>query len=431
MSASVTATDKLEDLAREIYERRASVDASAGASVDALSREAHVDYLLSGLRTLPTGFTELDASRAWVVYWCVHGLALLGVDLPTRDATLASDCVRFLKSCRASDATGARTCFGFAGGPGQMPHVATTYAATCALMTIGTDDARSIIVKDDVYAFLLSLKDEASGGFRVHDGGESDVRGSYAALAVAHACGVLDENLTRGVGEFVARCQSYEGGIGGEPRGEAHGGYTFCGLAACALADAADALDLGNLERWLANRQGEVEGGFNGRTNKLVDGCYSFWQGGCFPLLDRCSEELLSQFIHRSGRAVSAAGESELEDNGRRGATQRPRSMGICAATVFPPDPSQISSPFASGALQGWILGCCQSENGAGGLRDKPGTGRDHYHTCYCLSGLSLAQHHGRCGAIEVLGPESNVLLNIEPVLNVVKHKYDAWMSHN
>ena len=27
------------------------------------------------------------------------------------------------------------------------------------------------------------------------------------------------------------------------------------------------------------------EGGFQGRSNKLVDGCYSFWQGGLFPLL--------------------------------------------------------------------------------------------------------------------------------------------------
>ena len=25
-------------------------------------------------------------------------------------------------------------------------------------------------------------------------------------------------------------------------------------------------------------RQGRVEGGFQGRTNKLVDGCYSLWQ---------------------------------------------------------------------------------------------------------------------------------------------------------
>ena len=40
-----------------------------------------------------------------------------------------------------------------------------------------------------------------------------------------------------------------------------------------------------NLSRWTANRQMKLEGGFQGRTNKLVDGCYSFWQGGVFPLL--------------------------------------------------------------------------------------------------------------------------------------------------
>ena len=31
----------------------------------------------------------------------------------------------------------------------------------------------------------------------------------------------------------------------------------------------------------------EVElGGFKGRTNKLVDGCYSWWVGGAFSLLE-------------------------------------------------------------------------------------------------------------------------------------------------
>ena len=38
-------------------------------------------------------------------------------------------------------------------------------------------------------------------------------------------------------------------------------------------------------QRWTANRQMAYEGGFQGRTNKLVDGCYSFWQGGAFPLI--------------------------------------------------------------------------------------------------------------------------------------------------
>ena len=27
-------------------------------------------------------------------------------------------------------------------------------------------------------------------------------------------------------------------------------------------------------------------GGFRGRTNKLVDGCYSWWVGGCFAVLE-------------------------------------------------------------------------------------------------------------------------------------------------
>jgi protein farnesyltransferase subunit beta len=28
-----------------------------------------------------------------------------------------------------------------------------------------------------------------------------------------------------------------------------------------------------------------LEGGFQGRTNKLVDGCYSFWQGAALVLI--------------------------------------------------------------------------------------------------------------------------------------------------
>lgn len=48
----------------------------------------------------------------------------------------------------------------------------------------------------------------------------------------------------------------------------------------------ADMLDLDRLLKWAVKRQMPLEGGFQGRTNKLVDGCYSFWVGGVFPLLD-------------------------------------------------------------------------------------------------------------------------------------------------
>merc|ERR1712059_183171 len=63
--------------------------------------------------------------------------------------------------------------------------------------------------------------------------------------------------------------------------------------------------------------------GFQGRTNKLVDGCYSFWQGGLFPLL----HQML-------------------------GDTDRNHWL------------------FDQGALQEYILICCQDLRG--GLVDKP-----------------------------------------------------------
>ena len=56
------------------------------------------------------------------------------------------------------------------------------------------------------------------------------------------------------------------------------GGYAFCAVAALALLGEAHRLDRFMLERWLAERQLPLEGGFAGRTNKLVDGCYTFWQ---------------------------------------------------------------------------------------------------------------------------------------------------------
>ena len=49
--------------------------------------------------------------------------------------------------------------------------------------------------------------------------------------------------------------QTYEGGLGGEPGNEAHGGYTFCGLAALMLVDQAHQLDLPRLVHWAVHMQ--------------------------------------------------------------------------------------------------------------------------------------------------------------------------------
>ena len=50
--------------------------------------------------------------------------------------------------------------------------------------------------------------------------------------------------------------------------------------------------------------------------------------------------------------------------------------------------------------------------------QDRP---RDYYHTCYALSGMSLAQHGTEHGSAEklVVGPAENLLEPIDPMHNV------------
>lgn len=47
-------------------------------------------------------------------------------------------------------------------------------------------------------------------------------------------------------------------------------------------------VNLKALLRWTVQMQGSsIElGGFKGRTNKLVDGCYSWWVGGCAGVVE-------------------------------------------------------------------------------------------------------------------------------------------------
>lgn len=64
------------------------------------------------------------------------------------------------------------------------------------------------------------------------------------------------------------------------------------------------------------------------------------------------------------------------------------------------------------------------------GFRDKPGKRRDHYHTCYVLSGLSVSQHCNTRDADhpplpgDVMGPYSNLLEPVHPLYNIVLDKY-------
>lgn len=151
--------------------------------------------------------------------------------------------IGFLTKCRCP--TG-----GFAGGPGQYAHLAPTYAAVNALCLIGTPAAYCAIDKPSLLQFLWSVRETETGAFRMHVDGEIDVRGAYCAVSAAKLVDIspVDERqLFAGTVDWIVECQTYEGGMGGVPDQEAHGGYTFCGIAALALLGSTGKCDLSGL----------------------------------------------------------------------------------------------------------------------------------------------------------------------------------------
>jgi protein farnesyltransferase subunit beta len=90
----------------------------------------------------------------------------------------------------------------------------------------------------------------------MHQNGEIDMRGVYCALVIADILNLIEgnEELTRGMGDFISSCQTYEGGITCIPLGESHGGYTFCALGAVVILGEEHKLDLNRLAEWLCSR---------------------------------------------------------------------------------------------------------------------------------------------------------------------------------
>ncbi|KAF8390402.1 hypothetical protein HHK36_024928 [Tetracentron sinense] len=481
----------------EIYKLFGNVPRHAQTLMLELQRDKHMEYLTKGLRQLGPGFCVLDANRTWLCYWILHSIALLGESV---EDELENNAIDFLSHCQ--DPNG-----GYGGGPGQastrptMPHLATTYAAVNSLITLGGLRALSSINRDKLYIFLLRMKDP-SGGFRctrsvsivppayyahlvafpvcfymepetsdsgsvtsgaagrgmaTGSGGARSTRVAAAAVPVrplpalkdnvkkvASILKILDYELVRNVGNYILSCQTYEGGISGEPGSEAHGGYTFCGLATMILINETDRLDLTRLIDWVAFRQGG-ECGFQGRANKLVDGCYSFWQGAIFPLIQRLHSIVDEQLRAMNGGegkhsvdrahtvATSKLSEGELsldETSSQVDEACHCRHEGKLSdiAFNFLNGCAELEPLFHSIALQQYILLCSQVQDG--GFKDKPGKYRDYYHTCYCLSGLAVCQYccskdaNSPPSPRAVFGPYSNLLEPIHPLFNVVLDRY-------
>ncbi|KAF9876197.1 farnesyltransferase beta subunit ram1 [Colletotrichum karsti] len=371
--ALATATSRTQDdTVQQCVPLLAATDpdvAHNARGVPALLRDNHVRFLQKQLGRFPAPYVAADASRPWFLYWSLNALALLGFDT----AVYRDDLVRTVRTMQNPSG-------GVGGGHGQNSHLATTYAVVLALAIVGGEDAYEVIDRKAMWRWICSLK-QPDGGIQMTLGGEVDVRGAYCAAVIVTLLNLPLELSTdspawtperptiwTGLADYVRRCQTFEGGISGKPDGEAHGAYAFCALGCLSILDTPHRiipkyLDVPRLISWLSSRQYAPEGGFSGRTNKLVDGCYSHWVGGCWPLIDAVLK-----------------GASELDE--QQEDQDRPRSAA-----------PHHGSLYSREGLIRYILCCGQDRSKRGGLRDKPSRPSDAYHTCYVLSGLSSAQH--------------------------------------
>ena len=264
---------------------------------------------------------------------------------------------------------------GYSGSVEQIPHLASTYAAINTLVIIGGmgfPSAYDSIPREPLQVWIKSLYDPESGSFRMHTDGEVDLRATYCALAISQilnldiglSCRVNSSNtdmLTHGrtIRNFLLKSQTYEGGFACIPQDESHGGYSFCGLASLSFLQSMSRARLRQLKSWAFQRQSQALGAYNGRTNKLVDACYSYWMGATVAAL---------AFNERASCATST---------------------GTGYNEFFAPN-GESEPMFSFQHNLRFLLAA--SPDPSGGFRDKPSVKPDAYHTCYALSGIAIAQ---------------------------------------
>jgi len=294
----------LDSLLQEIYENdcKYSIEISMVCEGTAeLATGRHAKFFLRSLHIVPGSFASFDTQRVTIAFFALSGLDLLDrLDLidGQRDEIIAWLYSAMISS-GSEDSDELSRC-GFRGSTAlklssspysthlyDSGHIAMTYTALASLVILGDKlekvDRRSIL--EGVKA--LQLED---GSYKAAlEGGENDMRFLYCAACICTFLGDwsgMDKERAFG---YVIRSISYEGGIGQGPGLEAHGGSTFCGVAALSMMGMLDRLDdkrLESLVRWCVGRQ--VQGsGFQGRPNKPEDTCYTFWVGATLALLGR------------------------------------------------------------------------------------------------------------------------------------------------
>lgn len=238
-----------------------------------------------------------------------------------------------------------------------------TYTSIATLLILDDDlsrlDRRAIV---DGVAAVQRLDGSFSASI---EGNEFDMRFVYCACCICFMLNDWGRVNKSAMGKYILDSIRYDGGVSQHFEMESHGGTTFCALAALELSGQLHLLSSKQLEkmkRWLLFRQ---DGGFQGRPNKPIDTCYSFWIGAALKIID--GFEL-----------------SNLKDN------------------------------------KDYIVSC--QDTVVGGFSKWPGTSSDPFHTYFGICGLSFLREPG---LLEVM-PSLNIS---ERAYGKLKNLHKIWSS--
>lgn len=304
----------------------------------ALLIDKHAKYFQLCLNSLPLKAQSEDSNKLALVYFCLHGLSLIGrLEKGAQGPEHIQFIYEHMISLKDESMQAFRPSQTFALAPGaneyDLPNLSATFFALAVLLALEEDFSKRID-RHKVMAFVSRCQHTSGpqkGSFLPVLGpngtpfGESDLRLCYIAASIRKILGYdkLEENERKNdfdvesMHSFILDKVNFNGGLASSSHTESHAGLTFCGIAALKLIGHEFLPDDQWVQltvNWLVHRQvdyssplykedfedyeyyeEEDAGGFNGRENKFGDTCYSWWVMALLVLIDKTNILLIDE----------------------------------------------------------------------------------------------------------------------------------------
>ena len=95
-----------------------------------LKKELHAEYVTNAMHKMGKSMFGYDVGHPWLLYYILNALYLVDCEGYEMEQEERAKMIQMLEYCRSD---------GFAGGHGQVPHLAPTYAAFLAILSIGPE----------------------------------------------------------------------------------------------------------------------------------------------------------------------------------------------------------------------------------------------------------------------------------------------------